>query len=378
MRRIGFISTLTYLPWGGSEDLWSEAAARLAGEHLVFANVQKWDTLSPHIIRLMEKGVKVHLRTHHSSFIKRILNRFVKPLDPAGMYYHWFDQVKPDYVVISSGSYPESLEWMEQCSKRNIPYEIVIHVADHSFWQPDEITDKLIHYFTRAERVSFVSKANQELTQKQLAAELSNTGVVWNPIKNLLDEAIPFPEATRPVFAYVGRIEPFHKGLDLLFDVLATEKWRKREADFIIYGDGIYQRTMMRLAESMDLKNVSFMGFRKMNEIWQGSHILVLPSRMEGLPLVIQEAMLAGRAVVTTAVGGNQEVIEDGVTGFIAAHATADDLDRALEQAWEQRSEWKVMGEKGRAHLLKRLPADPVGLFCNEVLKRIDKCLPGK
>jgi glycosyltransferase involved in cell wall biosynthesis len=54
--------------------------------------------------------------------------------------------------------------------------------------------------------------------------------------------------------------------------------------------------------------------------------------------------MMCGRPVVTTDVGGNREVLEEGVTGWIAEAATPASFDAALERAWNAKSKWAEMG----------------------------------
>ena len=56
--------------------------------------------------------------------------------------------------------------------------------------------------------------------------------------------------------------------------------------------------------------------------IWSKHNALVLPSRCEGLPLALVEAMLCGRPAIATNVAGHGEVIEDGVTGILAEAPT--------------------------------------------------------
>lgn len=57
-----------------------------------------------------------------------------------------------------------------------------------------------------------------------------------------------------------------------------------------------------------------------------------MPSRFEGLPLAMVEAMLCARPVVATDVAGHAEIIEDGVTGFLADAPTAGSMAAALER----------------------------------------------
>ncbi len=77
-------------------------------------------------------------------------------------------------------------------------------------------------------------------------------------------------------------------------------------------------------------------------------HILVLPSIAEGTPLVIQEAMLKGRPILATDVGGNSKLVIDGETGLLAATASVSCLKEKLDQLFAMSlSELQLMG--GRA-----------------------------
>ena len=78
------------------------------------------------------------------------------------------------------------------------------------------------------------------------------------------------------------------------------------------------------------------------------NHLLVLPSRAEGTPLALVEAMLCGRPAVITDVGGNAEWIADGRTGFVAEAASARSFGATLERAWLARADWQKMGLQAR------------------------------
>ncbi|HKT90418.1 MAG TPA: glycosyltransferase, partial [Candidatus Sulfotelmatobacter sp.] len=94
---------------------------------------------------------------------------------------------------------------------------------------------------------------------------------------------------------------------------------------------------------------------------------LVLPSRFEGMPLALVEAMLCGRAAIVTNVGGNGELVRDGVNGFIAKAPTVEFIDEALNRAWESRERLKEMGEKAALDVRRLIPADPTGEFVQEL-----------
>jgi glycosyltransferase involved in cell wall biosynthesis len=92
-----------------------------------------------------------------------------------------------------------------------------------------------------------------------------------------------------------------------------------------------------------------------------------LPSRAEGLPLVVVEAMLCGRPVVTTDVAGNGEVVTDDVTGFLAKSATARSIGRALERFWDSRSRLQEIGEAGAKAIRQWAHPDPARVFSDKI-----------
>ena len=102
-------------------------------------------------------------------------------------------------------------------------------------------------------------------------------------------------------------------------------------------------------------------------EIWAENHALLLPSRYEGAPLVIVEAMLSNRIAIATNIGRNKELLTDGSTGFIAESATATLLDDALERAWAERARWKELGKLAGQHLRENYTLDPIGDFAEKL-----------
>jgi len=85
------------------------------------------------------------------------------------------------------------------------------------------------------------------------------------------------------------------------------------------------------------------------------AHALVMPSFAEGLPMVVMEAMAAGRPVISTWIAGTPELVRDGQTGWMVP---AGDVDaRAKVIAALDSAEHSVlieMGEAGRNRVLQR------------------------
>jgi glycosyltransferase involved in cell wall biosynthesis len=135
-----------------------------------------------------------------------------------------------------------------------------------------------------------------------------------------------------------------------------------------LFGHGPNEKTLLRLKQLYGLDNVRLGGFtRDVCSVWEQHHALILPSRYEGLPIVVVEAMLCGRPCIVTDVMGSAELLEHGVTGFVAEAPTTYHIDKALEDAWEARSRWAEIGRQAAIAVRKEVPADPIGVFAAEV-----------
>ena len=85
------------------------------------------------------------------------------------------------------------------------------------------------------------------------------------------------------------------------------------------------------------------------------------------MPIVLVEAMLSGRVPIVTDVGGNAEVVDDGATGYIAAAATEDALDDAMERAWNERHRWREIGAAAAAQIRTLIPREPERCFAKRL-----------
>jgi glycosyltransferase involved in cell wall biosynthesis len=229
--------------------------------------------------------------------------------------------------------------------------------------------------YQAAKRVFCVSRHNLDLLENQLGVSLPRAEVVWNPFNVPTDPPPPWPsEESCLRMACVARLEPTAKGQDVLLKVLSQDQWRKRPVEINFYGSGPCEQSLRSLVNRLELKNVHFRGqVADVAAIWKENHILVLPSRAEGLPLALVEAMWCGRPAIVTNSGGNAEVCIDGETGFVAAAPAVSLLAETMEQAWERRHEWQSMGQAARAHAAKVIPRDPINKFCQQLLKCASK-----
>ena len=364
MSRIAFISTVDSCPWGGSEELWSRTALHLLHEkNAVAACVKWWPEPVPQIAALERAGCYINRRPP-ASRKQHLLSKFAPE-----RAFRWIDEFKPNLVVISQGHQIAGLEWMQACARRKIPYVLVVQAAGECWWPGDDVLHPLRDGFLQAKSCYFVSRGNLDLVTRQFGVPLPAAKVVYNPFNVDFDAQVAWPQ-DKAIFklACVGRLEPYAKGQDILFQVLREEKWRGRPLTVTLFGNGPNRNTIESLRQMWGLQNVSFGGFiSDITALWAEHHALVLPSCVEGLPLAVVEAMLCARPCILTDVAGNTELVEDGVSGYIAAAPTCRMLDDAMERAWNHRHEWREMGVVAAQRVRHMVPRDPAGVFADEL-----------
>lgn len=149
----------------------------------------------------------------------------------------------------------------------------------------------------------------------------------------------------RPVAGTLARLDAI-KGLDVLLSAAAAVP----EIDVTIIGDGPEGGPLRSLADDLGLAGrVSFTGWSSSpRDLLSKFDIFVLPSRGEGLPLSILEAMFAELPVVATDVGSVSEAVDDGVTGILVPPDDARALGDALRTLAVNPELRKRMGDAGR------------------------------
>jgi glycosyltransferase involved in cell wall biosynthesis len=381
--RFGFVSTLASNPWGGSEMLWSSSAQTLAmSGHEVFAAVPKWPSRAPAVNRLQaEFGIDVWEYAITQSFVKRILGK-LSARSPATFSINnmvsWLRRTKPDLLCISSGNAVDGSDWMKLAHNEGVPYVHIAQAHVEFLWPADNEIDVLRELYRAAQRCFFVSRGNLSLFETQLAQVLDNAEVVRNPVNVSWDSDLAWPPTTDGVWrlACVGRLHPSSKGQDLLLGVLRRTEWKDRPFQLSFYGEGPQGQMLRRLVSSYGLdEKVIFRGqIQNVEQIWHDNHALVLPSRYEGLPLAVVEALLCGRPVIVTDVAGNSEVVDDGVTGFIAEAPTLSHLAATMEKAWSARDQWQSMGQRARQEIRQLVPKDAAAVFAAKLLDIAEPC----
>ncbi|MGC8838857.1 MAG: glycosyltransferase family 4 protein [Anaerolineae bacterium] len=136
-----------------------------------------------------------------------------------------------------------------------------------------------------------------------------------------------------------------------------------------------YARRCLEFAAQAGLEGaVQFLGQlteEAILEEYRRAAVVVLSSRQETAPMVVKQAMAAGRPVVATPAGGVPWLVQDGVTGFVVPFGDAERMALALRRLLDDAALRRWMGERGRAQALERFHASVVARKTLEVYREV-------
>jgi glycosyltransferase involved in cell wall biosynthesis len=374
MQKKSILYLSTNIIWGGSEILWTQSARELNKKgYTVNAGVKYKYELVKEFIPGVDNYFNLQNQFRHPSIILRMLQKLrLGKYPPRNMLHKYLKQIQPDLVIISQGNNIEGKQLMMDCIAFNIPFVTLTHLVTPDFWPAlnDTLIDELRQLYSKAQCNYFVSHNTLLLHEKLLGEKLQNSAIVYNPFTKSTPVDIYYPPTENSIYkiALIGRVETFHKGYDLLIEVLKNKKWQERPVLFSLYGNGPHVELLKRLIQQNSITNFSVHNHQEdITAIWNSHHILLMPSRMEGQSLTLIEAMHFKRAAIVTDVGGTNELIDEGVNGFIAKYPTAECIDAAMERAWERRNEWEQLGVNAKKAIREKHPVDPLSFFNKKI-----------
>jgi glycosyltransferase involved in cell wall biosynthesis len=159
-----------------------------------------------------------------------------------------------------------------------------------------------------------------------------------------------------PIVGYVGRITP-EKDLHTWLHAAALVVKQFPDAYFVLVGDGKDERLLcdlQRLAETLGIANhVAFPGYQESPQAFYNHFdLFLLTSITEGLSNSLLEAMAMGLPTVVTRVGGNEELVVDGYTGYLLPPEDVQGIAQAIITLAQNDQLRRNMGQAGRERIV--------------------------
>ena len=182
----------------------------------------------------------------------------------------------------------------------------------------------------------------------------------------------------------VGRLCE-QKGQVLLVKAAATLAREGRKFELVLVGDGEHRGAIEQLIAANNLgghvKLIGWASATRVKEEILNARALILPSLAEGLPIVLMEAMILGRPVLSTYVAGIPELVVGGSTGWLFPAGSENDLLNAVRACLDSPKEiLKAMGDAARVRAMERHNLDDqtemlTELFASVLQRRAEECI---
>lgn len=248
-----------------------------------------------------------------------------------------FRSIKPDIVV----SFLTEINCLSLLAAAGTGIPVVVSERSDPYFYPEErlwrVMRRLVYPLSRM-LVCQTEHAARFFTY------LSRKTVIYNPV-SVAQSVAPAP-VTGPYILGVGRHSE-EKGFDLLLSAHALAHKKAPDLKLVLVGDGPDSDKLRALAKNLGTESsVIFAGAQKdMAAYYRHAFAFVLPSRFEGMPNALLEAMAYGcPSLVTPRFRAAGEIIEDGQSGIILSDIGADEISKSILHLYENPGVRDVLG----------------------------------
>jgi glycosyltransferase involved in cell wall biosynthesis len=233
----------------------------------------------------------------------------------------------------------------------------------------------------RSACVHAISEAIVETFQKLYPGALHRDRVEITPIGRADDmdgEPTPLP-TQKPCVLFIGRLEP-RKGIDVFLRAARQLLADHADLAIVVAGDDSrpgpsgkrypdeWSASAGRAANRLVFRGA--VGDEELSDLIDASTVVVMPSRYESFGLVAVEAMMHGRPVVASNIGGLAEVVADGETGLLVPVNDTEELTRQIARLIDDPQLALAIGNRGRLEFEDRLNAVAAAARLESVLHR--------
>ncbi len=235
-------------------------------------------------------------------------------------------------------------------------YSVTCHAKD--IYRDGIVPAQFQALVARAAFVVTVCEANRRWIETNLAGDAPlRLEVLYNGVDTRRFHPDNRRPAASPFLLAVGRLVE-KKGFHVLIEALALLARRGLRLRCILVGDGEEQSALAAQCERLGVTGVEFAGLRTQDEVAAWMHqaeLFVLPcivgqdGNRDALPTVLLEAQAAGLPVVSTPIGGVEEIVDHGAAGALVAAGDAAQLAETIARLWREPAVRANLAAAGRA-----------------------------
>ena len=262
-----------------------------------------------------------------------------------------------EHIHAEFAGYPATAAWVASCVF-DVPFSFSSHMHDIFVSQA-----LLAEKSQRAQFVRTISQYNRAFLSRIKGFDARKISVIRCGVEpgRFPDDTVSLPDPESAVnITFVGSLYE-RKGVDVLLRAL-TRLEARPDWHLNILGGGPEADRLKKMAARDLPGRVTFHGPASMADVTdalRAAHMVVVPSapdrsgRSEGIPVVVMEALAAGRPVIASRLTGIPELVEDGVTGYLSEPGDDRQLAEKIDLVMTDFARALRLAERGRARVLE-------------------------
>ncbi len=354
MKSVFFLSLMNGGAWGGSEELWFRTALWMSKHNYkIGIGCYDWPEKQGRINELKNAGCSIYLlpnkkRLFKKAAIKKSLHSI--PFEEYGL------------TVVNQGGWEEILHAPFSNLYKRLPAYVILN---HNYNENAVLSftkQKLLQQWISGSQMNFgATQKIFEVIQNKFNISIDKKQTLINPITfqpEIFASAYPAFINDTCILVMLAELDTHRKAQDILITALSTPKWKTRSWQLNLYGKGKDKEKLEKLIIELGLEEKIFLkGFTtNIKQTLLDCHLLLQCTLIDAMPLSVVEAMATGRPCVVSKVGDMPAWVENDVNGFICPAVTIEGIDDALENCWQQKSNWEAMGKKSFETFIKKYP----------------------
>lgn len=354
MKPVFFLSLMNGAAWGGSEELWFRTALWMSRQgYKIGICCYDWPEKQGRISELKKAGCSIYLMPNKKGLFNKVAIKKSLHLIP-------FDEYA--LTVINQGGWEEILHSPFSNLYKKLPAYVILN---HNYNESCVLSfqkQKLLQQWISAAEMNFAATQKIfEVIERNFNISIDKKQTLINPITFQPGIQVnPYPAFVddTSIWVMIAELDTARKAQDILIKALSAPKWKVRNWQLHLYGKGKDKEKLEKLIIEHQLeKKVFLKGFTtNIKQTLLDCHLLLQCTLIDAMPLSVVEAMATGRLCVVSKVGDMPVWIEDAVNGFICPTVTVEGVDEVLENCWQQKNNWAVIGKNAFDTFIKKYP----------------------
>lgn len=369
MTKTLFLSVMNGAPWGGSEELWYQVALWMA-RHNSDVGVCCFDgTEKNGRMRELEKaGCKLFLLPGKEETKKQLLLGKIKLSKAvAEVPFEEYDKVivsQGGWKDVTHGPFKELFLRMKEYVLIYHNYNINEKFSFRKFSSLQKWADNAIKNLGDTPKIF-------EALAEAYSLSIPHQEKLFNPLTFETPLAVtPYPENRdgRYILSVFAALDTERKAQDILIKALSGENWKDRNWELHLYGQGKDKEQLQKLIQEQHAESKIFLKGSAVDykEAIRQSHLVLQITHIDAMPITVMDSLAMSRPLVVSNVGDMPSWIYPTINGWITSNVTPESINEILEKAWDNRNNWKQMGEASFNIFQKNFPANPIKYFLQQ------------